>query len=266
MKIPIWKLEDQLAWLLFIPWLLLFPLSNNNNNNASHGLFPTLNNHRPQTTHYSLLQIELLPHIPPMQRDLRRRHARRRRLHHLPLLGRHARNGIRDRGREAKLGRRIPRHRRNRHIRFRRRRVGRPVGLVAARHRHLARRQVHVAEHAAEGGERTDGLVKGDFVAGLVHPQEAEVAVLAHLAKLGPVDDKGRVARGAELGRVDVVDLEGDGLAAEPVTDVVCVAVDQRYSDRVVENCFKVREKIGINEVARFLECIVNVVVGICVV
>ena len=198
--------------------------------------------------------------------DLGRRHARRRRLHHLPLLRRHARNRHRNRRREAKLRRRIPRHRRDRHIGFRRRRVGRPVRRVVARHRHLARREVHVAEHAAKGGEGAHGLVKGHLVAGFVHAQEAEVAVLAHLAKLGPVDDERDVARGAELGRVDVVDFEGDGLAAEPVADVVCVAVDQSHSDRIIENCFEVCEEIGIHEVARLLECIVNVGVGFCVV
>ena len=201
-----------------------------------------------------------------MHRNLRRRHARRRRLHHLPLLRRHTRNRHRNRRREAKLGRRIPRHGRNRHIGLRRRRVGRPVRLVATRHRHLARREVHIAEHAAEGGERADGLVKGDLVAGFVHAQEAEVAVLAHLAVLGPVDDEGGVACGAELGRVDVVDFEGDGLAAEPVADVVRVAVDQSYPDRIVENCFKVCEEIGVDEVARLLKCIVDVVVGFCVI
>ena len=201
-----------------------------------------------------------------MHGDLRRRHARRRRLHHLALLRRHTSNGHRNRGREAKLGRRIPRQRRNRHIGFRGRRVGRPVRRVGTRHGHLARREVHVAEDAAEGGERADGLVKGDLVAGFVHAQEAEVAVLAHLAVLGPVDDEGGVAGRAELGRVDVVELEGDGLAAEPVADVVRVAVDQSYPDRVVENCFKVCEEIGVDEVARFLECIVDVVIGFCVI
>ena len=201
-----------------------------------------------------------------MQRDLRRRHARRRRLHHLTLLRRHTRNGHRDRRREAKLGRRVPRHRRNRHVRLRRRRVGRPVRLVAARHHHLARRHVHVPEHAAEGGKRAHGLVKGHFVARFVHPQEAEVAVLAHLAELGSVDDEGRVARGAELGRVDVIHLEGDRLAAEPIADVVCVAIDQRHTDRIVENRFEICEEIWINEVARLLECIVNVGVGIGVI
>ena len=146
------------------------------------------------------------------------------------------------------------------------RRVGGPVRLIAARDGDLARREVDVAEHAGEGGEGADGLVKGHFVAGFVHAQEAEVAVLAHLAVLGAVDDEGRVAGGAELGRVDVVDLEGDGLAAEPVADVVGVAVDQGYPDGIVEDCFEVGEEIGIDEVARLLECIVDVVVRFCVI
>lgn len=146
------------------------------------------------------------------------------------------------------------------------RRIDRSVRHIAARHRFLARRNVHVTEHAAEHGERADGLVKGDFVARFVHSQEAEVAVLPHLAVLGPVDDEGRVAGGAELGRVDVVDFEGDGLAAEPVADVICVAVNQGYADGIVEDRFKIRKEVWVNEVACFLERIVNVIVGLCVI
>ena len=86
--------------------------------------------------------------------------------------------------------------------------IGRSVRLVAARQRFLASREVHVAEHPAEQGQRGEGLVKGDFVAGFVDPQEAEVAVLPHLAVLGAIDYKGCVVCGSELCRVSVIDLE----------------------------------------------------------
>ena len=55
-------------------------------------------------------------------------------------------------------------------------------------------------------------------------------------------------------------------MAAKPVADVVGVAVIQSYTDGIIENQFKVCEKIGINKVACFLECIVNVIVGFCVI
>ena len=63
-----------------------------------------------------------------------------------------------------------------------------------------------------------------------------------------------------------VVDVEGDGLAAEPVADVVCVAVDEGDTDGIVEDRFEVGEEIGVDEVARLLECVVDVVVGVCVI
>ena len=146
------------------------------------------------------------------------------------------------------------------------RRVDRSVRLVGPRHDLPASRNVHVAEHATEHGERGERLVEGDFVARLVDPHEAEVAVLPHLAVFGPVDDEGGVACGAELGRVGVIDLERDGLATKPVADVVCVAMIQSYSDGIVEDRFKICEKVWVNEVASFLKCIVNVIVGFCVI
>ena len=64
-------------------------------------------------------------------------------------------------------------------------------------------------------------------MSGLVDPSEAEIAILPHLAVLDVVDDEGRVAGGVEFLGVRVVDLLRDGLAAEPVADVVGVAVHE---------------------------------------
>ena len=91
-------------------------------------------------------------------------------------------------------------------------------------------------------------------MAAFVHAQEAEVAVLAHLAVLGAVDDKGRVAGGGEFGFVSIVDGEGDGLAAEPVADVVGVAVVESNADAVGENGLEVRDEHRVVEVAGFVE------------
>ena len=47
---------------------------------------------------------------------------------------------------------------------------------------------------------------------------------MTHFAVFGAVDGEWLVAGGGEFGAVGVVQSEGDGLAAEPVADVVGVA------------------------------------------
>jgi hypothetical protein len=69
-------------------------------------------------------------------------------------------------------------------------------------------RHSKVAQDAAEELKRGLWLVVRDLVAGVVDAREAKVAILPRLAVLDAVDDKGRVARGSELLRVRVVDLE----------------------------------------------------------
>lgn len=103
-------------------------------------------------------------------------------------------------------------------------------------------------------------------MARLVDPREAEVAVLAHFAVLGPVNDKGGVARGSECIGMRVVDGEGDGLPAEPVADVVGVAVVQSHADGVVEDHFEVGDEVRVGEVAGHLEGVGDVVVGLGVI
>jgi len=103
-------------------------------------------------------------------------------------------------------------------------------------------------------------------VAGFVYAKEAEVAVLAHFTEFGAVDYEGGVVGGAEFGAVGVVDGERDGLAAEPVADVVCVAVGQCYPDGVIEDFFEISEEVGIDEVAGLLEGVIDVVIGLGVV
>lgn len=61
---------------------------------------------------------------------------------------------------------------------------------------------------------------------------------------------------------MSVVHGEGDGFAAKPIADVVCVTVNQGYADGVVEYHFEIGEEIGIDEVSSFLKGVVNVIIG----
>lgn len=146
------------------------------------------------------------------------------------------------------------------------RRVRRPVGAVRAGDLRRPQRQVHAAQHPPEVRETRLGLVVRHFVAGLVDAQEAEVAVLAHLSVVGAVDEEWCVARGSELVRVGVVDGQGDGFAAEPVADVICVAVDERNAHRVVEDHFEVGDEVWVGEVAGIGKCVVDIIVGLGIV
>jgi len=61
-------------------------------------------------------------------------------------------------------------------------------------------------------------LVVRNLMPGLVDTRETEVAVLAHFAVLGTIDDHGVVSRSTELFTVRIVDCETDGLASKPIT------------------------------------------------
>lgn len=114
--------------------------------------------------------------------------------------------------------------------------------------------------------EGSKGLVVRHHVASLVDASEGEVAILARLTVLHPVNEEGRVPGGLELLAVLVLHGEGDGLAAEPVTDVVGVTVDQGHAHGAVEDIFQVFDKVGPDEVTSLLEGKVDLVVGLGVV
>ena len=140
--------------------------------------------------------------------------------------------------------------------------------LIRARDLLLARRDIEVIDRAVEQLQRRDRLVVGHLVARFVDAGKAEVAVLARLAVLDAVDHHGDVVGGLELGGVGEFQGEGDGLAAEPVADVVGVAVDQGDADgAAVEDGFEVVEEVGPDEVAGLLESEVDIVIRVeCVV
>ena len=104
-----------------------------------------------------------------------------------------------------------------------------PLGAIIGRDILLPRGDVLEAEHALEHLEGGFGLVEGDLVAGFVDAGEGEIAVLADFAVLGAGDREGGVAGFGEVGGVGVVDAEGGGFAAEPVADVVGVAIDCEF-------------------------------------
>jgi len=157
---------------------------------------------------------------------------------------------------------RIRRDRRQGHVRLRVRRLRGTVGPVVRPDLGRPRGNVPPEERPVEDLQRRDGLVVRHLVARLVDTGEGEVAVLARLAVLDAVDDQGRVARGAELGRVFVVGGQGDGLAAEPVADVVGVAVDEGDADGELEELLEVVDEVGPDKVAGLLEGVVDLGVG----
>ena len=87
-------------------------------------------------------------------------------------------------------------------------------------------------------------------MSGFVDSCKAEIAILPDLAVLDVVDHEGRVAGGVELFRVRVVDLLGDGLAAEPVADVIGVAVHEGDAHVEVEQVFEIGNVDGVGEIA----------------
>lgn len=126
----------------------------------------------------------------------------------------------------------------------------------------LATGDIPAVQSAVEQLQRRDGLVKRHFVTGLVDSGEGEVAILAGLAVLDAVDEQGGVAGFAELVGVRVVRRERDGLAAEPVADVIRIAVDERDTHGVGEDGFEVVDEVGPNVVAGLLEGEVDLLVA----
>ena len=51
-------------------------------------------------------------------------------------------------------------------------------------------------------------------------------------------------------------------MPSEPVADVVCIAMVQSHADGAVEEEFEIGEPVGVDEVAGFLEGVVDVGVG----
>ena len=80
------------------------------------------------------------------------------------------------------------------------------------------------------------------------------VSVLPDLAVLGSVDGERLVSGGGELLGVSVVECERDGFSAEPVADVVCIAVEEVDTQALVEQILEVLAEVGVDKVAGVLE------------
>ena len=88
----------------------------------------------------------------------------------------------------------------------------------------------------------------------MVDGWQRTVSVLPDFTVFRSVDGEGLVSGGGELLGVRVVECERDGLAAEPVTDVVCVAVEEVDTQALVEQVLKILAEVGVDEVAGVLE------------
>lgn len=150
--------------------------------------------------------------------------------------------------------------------RFRVRRLGRAVGAVIGTNLGSALGNVPTEKSAVEELQRRDRLIIGDLVTGLVHASEGKVTILAGLAILDAVDHHWSVTGGTELLSMCVVHREGNGLATEPVADVVGVTVDEGHADGQLEDLLQIFEEIGPDEVAGLLEGVVYIVVRLSVI
>ena len=146
------------------------------------------------------------------------------------------------------------------------RRIGGALALIIIRDPTLSIRKHKVVQHAAEELKGGHGLVVRSLVSRVVEAGEDEVAVLAHDAVLGAADDEGGVAGAAELGGVGVLDGQRHGLAAEPVADVVGVAVVEGHAHARREQLLDVGEEVVVDQVAGLLEGGEDFVVGFGVV
>ena len=117
-------------------------------------------------------------------------------------------------------------------------RLTRSLGPEISRQLLLPLRQLPTKHSPIEQLQRRFRLIIRHLMTRLINPREAEVAILPRLAVFDTVNEEGRVARLAELLAVLILRREGDSLATEPVTDIICVSVDESYAHRARENIF----------------------------
>ena len=130
----------------------------------------------------------------------------------------------------------------------------------------LARRQLPAIQRTVEELQRGNRLIVRNLVPSLVDTGEREIAILAGLAILNTVHEEGSIACSAELLAVREVGRKGDGLAAEPVADIICVTVDESDADWPGEDVLEVFDEVGPDKVASLLEGVVDFGVRLSVV
>ena len=114
--------------------------------------------------------------------------------------------------------------------------------------------------------QRSLWLIVRHLMTSLIDTGKREITIFPRLTILNTIDEEGRISRLLELLAVLVLCREGDGLAAEPVADVICVAVDESDTDGAREDVFQVLEEVGPDEVASLLEGKVDFVIGLRVI
>lgn len=146
------------------------------------------------------------------------------------------------------------------------RRSSRATGPKARCQFLITLRQLPTIQGTVKELQGSNGLVERNLVTGLVNTGEREVAVFAGFAVLDTINEEGLIASSLELLAVLVLCGEGDGLATEPVADVVCVTVDEGNADGAGEDVLEIFDEIGPDEVTGLLEGKIDFVVGASVV
>lgn len=138
--------------------------------------------------------------------------------------------------------------------------------LVSITEASLSSSQIPIAQNTLEHLQTRLGLIKWHFMPRLVNPHEAEFTILSHFAIFGSVHHEGSIAGLAKFMAVCVVDGERDGLATKPIANEIGVTIEERDADSFVEKVLEVFHKVRINKVAGFLEGIVYIGIGFCVI
>lgn len=142
----------------------------------------------------------------------------------------------------------------------------RSIRLVAGPDLLLALCDIPTEDSPVKQLQGGDGLVVWDFMACLIDASEGEITILASFPILDAVDFQGRVPCASELGGLGVVRSEGNGLTAEPVADVIGVAIDEGDTHGESKDLLEVFDEVGPDKVACLLESVVDVIIGLGVV
>lgn len=84
----------------------------------------------------------------------------------------------------------------------------------------------------------------------IVNPHEAKISLLPHGTIFGPTHYKGRISSSPELVCMGIVDSETDGLASEPIADVVSITIIQHNSHAFLKQGLQFLERVGVNDVS----------------
>lgn len=101
----------------------------------------------------------------------------------------------------------------------------------------------NVIQDTSEVLQRSRRLVVWNFMPSFVDPRKAEVAIFAHLAVLNAVNKERAVAGSVEGSLIGVIDCKRNCFAAEPVANIVSIAVEECNADAVAENFREVSDE-----------------------